>query len=209
MPYASSPVAVDSINSCPSTLTYWECETAVSKRPFVRYSVRHLGTQYARNVLYSSSAADELPILTRWFFKIIWSARAAFHAFLDVLSRPVRSSCISVWPFPNCLHHFLTFALAVRHYLTCTTLPVCPEFQWGRGHVSSIRNDPLHELPRGTVVIAIAHQLIPCMASHWILRYLLHVTPTTSATSSRRTKHFIDTKVVQQGNLLMNIPGTL
>jgi len=126
-----------------------------------------------------------------------------FITFTGVLSRPVRSSCMSVWQFPSCLRHFLTCAPALRHYRTCTPLPVCPWIRWGGGgHVSSIKRDALHELPRGTVVLAIAHQLITCMASDWLLRHLLHVTPTTSAISSRRAKHFIDTKAVQQGNLL-------
>lgn len=73
--FVSSPVAVYSGNSCPSSLTYWDCERAISKRQFLCCSFRHFGTQHAR----SSIAVHELRILTRWFFKLLSSTRAAFY----------------------------------------------------------------------------------------------------------------------------------
>jgi hypothetical protein len=209
---ASSPVAVDSGNSCPS-LTYWECERAISKRQFLCYSFRHLGTQHAR----SSIATHELRILTCWFFKLISSTRAAFIPFLDVLSRSVRSSCMSVWPFPNRLHHFLTCAPALRHYFACTPLPVCPDFRGAcfirmkrcTSRTSSRDRCPCHctsTYPMHGIWLTLA----PSVACYSYYKcYLQPQNKTHYWHKSCATRKLIDTKVVQQGNLPMNVPRTL
>jgi len=100
-----------------------------------------------------------------------------------------------------------TLRTTLPNVYTSTSLPL--NSVEGGGHVSSIRRDALHELPRGTVVLAIAHQLIPCMASDscaiCCMLFLLQVLPRAEKLHWRKccaTGKHIDTIVVQQETCL-------
>jgi hypothetical protein len=65
----------------------------------------------------------------------------------------------------------------------------------GGKSVSLIKPELPYDFLRDQIfsILATAHQLIPWTPPDWLLRYLLRVTPTTSAASYRKIKRLIDT----------------
>lgn len=82
-------------------------------------------------------------LVTHQFFKIRSSTLAAVMWISDVLGQPSLSSWMSVWPFLNTLHHFLTCCTPVIP--SPYTSMNCREFQCGE-RVPTIKAESHHEL---------------------------------------------------------------
>jgi len=125
----------------------------------------------------------------------------AFTYILTVLSHLLPTSCMSIQPFSNLLHHFLTNCTLIRPTTHAYQLAV--NFNARNTFYPQKKNRPCNQLSylplSQPLYIKLWHKQ---HLTDWHLCHLLHVTATKSATSSWEIKSLIDTKVMIQGTLL-------
>jgi hypothetical protein len=130
------------------------------------------------------------------FSKISSSNPVPFTSVLDLIGLPLQSSS---WMSDNfrtlSLTLFRETVLSLHHHHTVLSFG---SKVWWEKQVFLMKTKP--KLPNGN-----AHQIIPQMTSDWFLQQLVHVTPTTAATS-HSNKKWLTQKLQTRKAYFLNIP---